>query len=250
MSQDDTGANSTPDNEVTPQQPEPTGEVDATDAETTDKPVGIPSNARKLIWAGAILVALYFIIDGIIGVVRGDADTSEAPTHNPTVTVTADAPTPTQDPVDRGEVTEFAAALPGTANQFALTSLTEVTDWPVEGALESYVLNYSGPAGDASVEVEVLAAQFKSVENAATAYDSRLAPDTTTISAGVVESDGTSVGDFVITVDETGGVLPPAHGDQTLPAGTARALWTNGTALFEAYAPADEIENFYNAYGL
>ncbi len=250
MSQDNTGANNTPDDEVAPQQPEPTSEVDATDAETSDKPTGIPSNARKLIWAGAILVALYFIIDGIVGVVRGDTNTSEAPTPTPTVTVTAEAPTPTQDPVDRGEVTEFAAALPGTASQFALTNLTEVTDWPVEGALESYVLNYSGPVGDTSVEVEVLAAQFKSAESAATAYNSRLAPEAATLATGVVESAGTNVGDFIITVDETGGVLPPAHGDETLPAGTARALWTNGTALFEAYAPADEIENFYNAYGL
>ncbi len=250
MSQDNTGANSTPDNEVAPQQPEPATEADANDAQATDKPTGIPSNARKFIWAGAILVALYFIIDGIIGVVRGDTDTSEAPVSTPTVTVTADAPMPTQDPIDRGDVTEFAAALPGTANQFVLTGLTEATDWPIDGALEAYVLAYAGPVGESTVEVEVLAAQFKSVESAATQYNSRLAPEAATIATGVVESAGTSVGDFVITVDETGGVLPPAHGDDALPAGTARALWTNGTALFEAYAPADEIENFYNAYGL
>lgn len=208
-----------------------------------DQKWAIPMKARRYIWAGGALIALYFIADGVIGILN--AENAEPA---PAVTVTAEAAAATTQPVSKGETSEFGASIPETDQQFVLTSFEEASDWPVQGPLESFALEYSGKSGEADVVFEVYAAQFSDAEKAKSVYSERLTEGATEIGKGEVSVGENSVGSFVISTDETGGLFPPVKGEDPLPAGTARALWTNGTALFEAFGPAHEIVNFYNGY--
>lgn len=206
---------------------------------------GVSDKARRYIWAGGALVALYFIVDGVIGLVTGPKETPE-----PVQTTVTQEVSPSASPIAKPETTSFGQSLPDTNRQFALSGFAEAADWPVNGALEAFDLDYVGQVEGAEATVEVLAGQFRSAGHAQAAYAERLGEGATVLGSGDVSVDGTVTGQFTISKDEAGTAFPPAHGDVALPAGTVRAMWTNGTALFEAYGPESEIVNFYNGYGL
>lgn len=201
---------------------------------------------RILIWIGAALVALYFIGDGVIGLIK-----SEPALEQPTVTVTetASEPTPASDPIDRGETSAFGAALPDSSRQFVLTEFGEASDWNLGEVLEKFRAVYSGESDGATTNIEVYAAQFEGADAAKAAFADRTGTGVETESGAVKVGDA-ETGVFLISKAEEEGQLPPVSGDTALPAGTVRVLWTNGTALFEAYGPESEISNFYKAFPL
>lgn len=231
---------------------QPSGEgVPPEETESTATPDGEPQKKplswnRILIWIGAALVALYFIGDGVIGLIKSEPS---EPLPAVTSTETAADPTPTFDPVDRGETTAFGAALPDSSRQFVLTEFAEAKSWPVDGALETFRAVYTGDSDGTAVSIDVYAAQFEDAEHAGKAAESRRGTGTE-LESGAVTVDGTETGSFLISRAEATDQLPPVDGQTALAAGMVRAQWTNGTAMFEAYGPESELVNFYKAFGL
>lgn len=215
------------------------------DKRAQDKPQG-PSINRILIWVGAALVALYFIGDGVIGLIKGDSD---EPQPTVTQTETAAAPTPTQEAIDRGETTAFGAALPDSSRQYSLSAFEPTTDWIADDANEAFLATYTGPLGTDTATFEVFAAQFVDSDEALAAFKQRTGQGTE-VDSGVVQVAGETTGSYLISTADSDSSLPPVRGSEPIPAGTARALWTNGTALFEAFGPEEDVVNFYKAFAL
>ncbi len=157
---------------------------------------------------------------------------SSSPT--PTVTVTQPAPTPTIDPVDPGDGSDFADALPRTVRQFALTSLKATDSWADAGALEAYDLTYADGTGAAATTVAVTAGQWATsgeAEEAAKALVTAAGESTRT---GPVTVDGKDVGAYTVT----------GSGDRTT------VTWRNSSAVFQAVGPQAVVKTFFDFYSM
>lgn len=205
------------------------------------------SAARKWIWAGGLLVALYFLADGVIGVLTSSP---EQGVPAPTVTVTAQAPTPAATAIERSVHSNFSDALPATSRQFALAKMDSLSDWPNKDAVEAFSLIYTGMVDDRAENIDVYATQFKDAESAQAAFDVRLGEGWEPLESGEVSVRGAVVGYYTIAEAISDTNFPVGPTGETIPVGTARALWTNGVGVFEAYAPKSEIVNFYKDFSL
>ncbi|WP_029069033.1 hypothetical protein [Jonesia quinghaiensis] len=219
--------------------PEVNNEVDAqtSDQDAPEDKNALPvTNGRKLVWVAAILVALYFIIQGLVGIVTG-SDAAPAPAA--TVTQTAEVPQPTGEPVALPEdATTFASAMPETVRQYTRTSYTQLDQLPFPDAVEGHTLTYQGELDGATTTYNVLAVQFATPDEAAAAASERMGETP----AEPVMIDEQEVG-LLYLVQDTAQTLEPLSADVAIDPQTGQAVWTNATALFEVYGAVADLRN-------
>jgi hypothetical protein len=190
---------------------------------------------------GVVVLIAAAIVVGIV-VSSNGADDDAQPAA--ATTILLPSPTPTLAPVARPATTAFAAALPTSVLQYALATSAPDAEWQAAGAIEAYTETFSDGA-DGTVTVR--AGQWETPEEAAAfaatlvaAFPAAPTPDASASptgpalpQSGDVTAGGAAAGTFSI-VDA---------GD-----GTGVAVWTNGTAVFQATAPVADIANVYNAF--
>ncbi|GAA2235859.1 hypothetical protein GCM10010401_04730 [Rarobacter faecitabidus] len=187
-----------------------------------------------LIGGGALLV----IAGVVIAIV---SSRSGAPAPAPTVTVTADAPTPAGTPFERGTGSELFQAIPATGNQFTLTALADNAAWVDDrDAIEAYDATYTATIDGAEVTLSVTIGQWGDADEAAEAAKVVTAE---TVGTDTALSD-VRAGDAV--VGNLWAPLAGLPGDAT-PAGL---VWTNGSTVIALTGPGDQLQRFYDGYGL
>lgn len=219
------------------------------------------SGRRRALVIGAVVAGVVLVGGGIAAaLLLGGGD--DEPAAGPAPVVTLPSPTTTQTPVAREADTPFAAALPTTLLQYALTESAPDDEWLGADALEAWSETYSdGGSGT----VTVRAGQWETAEEAAAVLAglrdalpagaddasgddaTATAPATDAPSAGAT-GDGPAVllaDDVVVDGEPVGEVTVVDAGD-----GTGVAVWSNGTAVFRLTGPAADIRNLYAAYPL
>ncbi|MGM7424485.1 hypothetical protein [Cellulosimicrobium sp. CpK407] len=187
---------------------------------------------RLVVLVGLVLVVglvVALLAWGWPGFARADAEPA------PTVTVMADPPTPTLEPVARTGTSAFAQALPDTVLDLVLRSDAATDAWSTARALEAYELVYADGEGDDATTVTVVAGQWPTVAEAETAASDLVAAADEPTDTGDVEVAGEVAGTYAVT--------PAADGQATV-------TWTNGTAVLQATGPADVVTEVYSAYPL
>lgn len=208
---------------------------------------------RRALLVGGIVVGV-LAVGGIgYGVVNalGSGGTPSAATS----TVQLPSPTPTVDPIDRGEGSAFFTALPDSVLRFALASTGPADSWSAAGAIEAYTFTYSDGADG---EVVVVAGQWETPPEA-TAFADGLLPEEPPAEAPAEAptedaTDGATA-EPPPSVDDTGDVQVDGEtvGTYTirdLGDGTGVAFWQNGTTVFQATGPVADITDFYAAFPL
>ncbi|OLT54241.1 hypothetical protein BJF88_09860 [Cellulosimicrobium sp. CUA-896] len=198
---------------------------------TRPVPPAVYRRRRLVVLLGLVLVVgLVVTLLALVwpGFARSDAQGEPAPT----VTVTADAPTPAIEPVERTASTPFAQALPATVLDLALRSDAGTDAWTAAGALEAYELVYADAEGDGATTVTVVAGQWPTPEEAETA------------ATALLDGAEPTSRDDVTVEGETVGTVVVVPGD----GGSATVTWRNGTAVLQATGPADVVEDVYDAY--
>ncbi|GAA2521813.1 hypothetical protein [Rarobacter incanus] len=206
-----------------------------------NEPAERESGRKRLpLWA-IILIAIAGLA-AIAAIVIAIAASSKENSPGATVTVTAEAPVATAQPIERGEGSALFEAIPGLANQFALTALTENATWTEQHkAIEAYDAAYAGTAdGIDGVEITITIGQWETAEDAAQAAQALVS---SALGAGAASTDVTVNGKVV------GEVYTPEAGlaqDHT----AATMIWTNDTVVVELAGPADQLQRIYEGYGL
>ena len=217
----------------------PGAETDPQPASSGAQPAA-PVRRRRAVptWVWVLLGVL--VVAGVVAAVLAqiNAQPQPAPLPPPAATVTLPPPSPTVDPIDPGDGTEFFDALPRTLLSYALATSEADADAVVAGALEAYTLTYTD-GGDVTLTVQ--AAQYPDATKAEAALDDALAAVTGSdatpapeVEEGVVEVDGVQVGRYVMV----------RNGEQ------GSVMWTNGTALLRLGGPADALRDAYAAFPL
>lgn len=187
---------------------------------------------RLVVLGGGFAVVIVLGLVGAFGW-PGFARSADSATATATATVTLAPPSPTISPIERTASTAFARALPSTVLDFALVAEEASPALIDAGALEGYTFTYANGTGADATTVTVDASQWATQEDAeaaATAITSSLGTPT---DSGEVISSGATAGTYVI-VD---------NGD-----GTATAVWTDVTALFQATGPVTAVRDLYAAF--
>ena len=189
---------------------------------------------------GAVVVVVAAIITGIVVNSNGDDDAAPAVA----TTVILPSPTPTVDPVARPATTAFATALPTSVLQYVLATSAADPEWQGAGALEAYTETFTDGAEGT---VTVRSGQWETPEEAA-AFGATLvgalpAAPTPDASASPTSTALPLSGEVVVGDAAAGTYSIVDAGD-----GTGVAVWTNGTAVFQATAPVADIANLYNAF--
>ena len=148
-------------------------------------------------------------------------------------TVTAEAPTPGVEPIERTPATAFETALPSVVRGWAVASDEAAPELLAAGALEGRALTYTDGAED-PVELTLLAGQWATVEAADAHLDAAVATLGAVTESGQVPAEGAPLGRFAL-VDS---------GD------TATVVWTNGSAVLQLTGPTDAVREAYLAFPL
>jgi hypothetical protein len=154
----------------------------------------------------------------------------------PTVTVTAPPPTPTISPAERtGEQTALTTALPDTVLQFAVVSIENLPQWQDEHqAVESWTVTYADAEGADAMKIVLEVGQWSDDAAATSFADAQVKAAGEPTKDGDVVVDGEAVGTYALVPDGDVAVL----------------WWRNGTVVFRAQGPADQIEAFYQSFPL
>ena len=155
------------------------------------------------------------------------------PVTLPVPTVTAQAPTPTAEPVKIADSSDFVAAMPTTVGtnvlmDYVVTDTVGDTTLPARAA-EHVTLKY-GP-GSSSMPFTVEAYQHYNADDAKTAYGSYATGSTDVKDVTV---DGTNVGQRAYSTSGSTGTV----------------VWRNGTAVFDLTGPSDDVLAFYEHFGI
>lgn len=177
-----------------------------------------------------IVAAVVVLGGGAVGVLAGSGTFDPEPLPTPPAeTVTAEPPTPTAEPVERGfEATAFSAVLPDTVLDLALAEIAEGGRWVETDPIEAYALTYSD-GGAKNVTLE--AAQYADEETATAALPE--APEGA--ETGEVMAGGVVVGEFWI--------YPTDEGITTV-------LWRNSTALLVLEGDEVVVRDVFRAFPL
>lgn len=216
-----------------PERTGPTGELPRSRGEARATSRRIPG-PPWLVWAVLGAVVVIAAVVAALLLLGGDDEPAASPA--PTVTNTLPAPTPTTEPVDRGEGTALFTAMPGTVRQYVLTATGPGDALSAAGAIEAYTFTYSGALEEADAVYTVEVGQWATPEEATAAATALTAGLGTVSSTGDVLVDGAVAGTYSLVGTEG---ADPAH-----------AVWTNGTLVLHASGPAADIENVYLAFGL
>ncbi|WP_263117908.1 hypothetical protein [Cellulomonas sp. RIT-PI-Y] len=227
---------STPAGQPDPTRPQlvPTGHASAPEppasgaVDHSEEPVSDTRRSRRGLWITLIVVGV--LVLGGAGAAAWYLMNRDQPAAEQQV-VQAPSPTSALTAIDRTATTAFAADLPATVLQYALTATADDAEWTGAGALESYLDTYADEAGD---QLTVHSGQWATAEEA-TAQQAALATAVTgeVLSTGPVTVAGTDTG--VVTVVDRGD-------------GTGTAVWNNGTAVFVLTAPVADVSNAFAAY--
>ncbi|MFF2270010.1 hypothetical protein ACFVTZ_17240 [Cellulosimicrobium cellulans] len=213
----------------------PTDAVGASDRRHSRPASSAVYRRRRLV----VLVGLLLVVGLVVALLAwgwpGFARADAAADPEPAVTVTADPPTPTLEPVARTGTTAFAQALPDTVLDLVLRSDSATDAWSTDRALEAYELVYADGEGDEATTVTVVAGQWPTVAEAETAAGDLVAAAGEPTDTGDVEVAGEVAGTYAVT--------PAADGQVTV-------TWRNGTAVLQATGPADVVTDVYSAYPL
>ncbi|WP_258724442.1 hypothetical protein [Cellulomonas sp. NS3] len=212
--------------------------------------VDADARRRRLLLVGGAVAAVVVVGGVLIAVLTGgDDEPGAAPAAE---TVTLAPPTPTAQPVARASTTAFAAALPPSVLQYALASSGPEDAWTAAGALEAYTETYSD-GGTAQVVVQ--SGQWETPEEAA----AQLAALATGLPAGIPADASASPSPGATTapapLPQTGEVVVDGQPVGTFTIvdagdGSGIALWSNGTTVFRATAPVEQIRDVYAAFPL
>lgn len=212
--------------------------------------VDADARRRKLLLIGGAVVAALVLAGVLIAVLTGgDDEPGAAPAAE---TVTLGSPTPTAQPVARTSTTAFAAALPVSVLQYALASSGPEDAWTAAGALEAYTETYTD-GGTAQVVVQ--SGQWETPEEAA----AQLAALAATLPAGIPADASASPSPGATTapapLPQTGEVVVDGQPVGTFTIvdagdGSGIALWSNGTTVFRATGPVEQIRDVYAAFPL
>jgi hypothetical protein len=195
---------------------------------TPDSDEDRPRRGRRWLW-----IALAVLGGVALGVVVYRLFFLPEPIILPAPVVTEAAPTPTIEPVDIVDASDFLAGMPTEIGTFVLTSYEVVEvigdeTLPTRAA-EHLILTYGESSGDAHFTVN--AYQFYNLEDAATAF--------------AVWSDGaTATDDVVVDGVAVGERAVVTSGTET------SVVWSNGTGVFVLDGPPDEVEQFYAYFGI
>ncbi len=242
-------------------------------------------NRRRIPWWAWVLIGVgvaAVIAAIVIAVVsRGSSEPV------PTVTVTAAAPTPTGTPIEKGEGSALYEAIPDVTNQFVLTSLVPNEAWVQEReALEAYDAVYEGPAslGDGTVQLQVTIGQWPSSDDAITnatsltgslvgvntnlsdvlafvqsanedeategqtAQDEAADEGSSTDASQEADAEAESAPDPTAQ-ERVGGLWAPIDG-LAQDDSPGALVWTNDTVVITLQGPSNELQRFYDGYGL
>jgi hypothetical protein len=215
----------------------PSDAVGASDRRHTRPTSAAVYRRRRLVVLVGLLVVVALLLAFLAwvwpGFARSGATAGEDPA--PTVTVTADAPSPTLEPVARTGTTTFAQALPDTVLDLVLRSETVSDGWSTAGALEAHQLVYADGEGDGATTVTVVAGQWATPAEAEVAMTALVTAAGEPTGSGDVEVGGETAGQYA--------VIPGADGQATV-------TWRNGTAVLQATGPSEVVEDVYAAYPL
>jgi hypothetical protein len=198
-------------------------------AHSSEEPVTSNRRSRRGLWITLIVVGIVVLAGA--GVAAWFLLDRDEPAAQQQEVVQAPVPTSALTPVDRAATSAFAANLPGTVLQYALTSSQQDTEWSTVGALESYLDSYADEAGD---QMTVHAGQWASADQARAQQESM---------AGALTGEVLSSGPVTVDGQDTGAVTVVDLGD-----GNGAAVWSNGTGVFVLTAPVDDVTNAYAAY--
>lgn len=209
----------------TPSAPVPPG---SGAADHSEEPVSDTRRSRRGLWITLIVVGV--LVLGGAGAAAWYLRDRDQPAAEQEV-VQAPSPTSALTAIDRTATTAFAANLPATVLQYALTATADDAEWTGAGALESYLDTYADEAGD---QLTVHSGQWATAEEAA-AQQAAL--------AAAVTGEVLSTGPVTVAGADTGAVTIVDLGD-----GTGSAVWSNGTAVFVLTAPVADVSNAFAAY--
>lgn len=194
---------------------------------------------------GAVVVVVAVVVGGIL-MSRNTGDETPPPVAS---TILLPSPTPTIQPAARTATTAFATALPTTVLQYALTGSTPDDEWLAAGAVEAYTDTF-GDGADG--EVVVRAGQWETPEEASAfaaqlvaALPTTAAEPSPSASAGATDQELPMTGEVVAGGAPAGTYTVVDAGD-----GTGVAVWTNGSSVFRAVAPVEDIADLYAAFPL
>lgn len=199
--------------------------------------------SRRGLWIGlAILVVVLVGAGAAAALLLGGGEPTPSASPAPVVLPT---PTPTIAPAARDTTTPFQQALPDTVLAFAVASQAEAVGAIDAGALEAYDMTYT----DGAQEVGLLAAQYATADAATAAMTSLLAQAPAESGSGAT-ADPPATAQPVLPRDEpvTVGGVPVGRVVISGAGESARAVWTNGTALFVLEGPSDVVPAFYDAF--
>lgn len=210
----------------------PWSPLPAADPGPAREPASPPRRRRRgSAWLAVLLVSLVVVAAALVFVIaRGGAD-AVLPT------VVLPAPTPTVSAAPRDTVTAFQQSFPDTVLAFAVAGQAEAPGMLDAGAVEAYEVTYT----DGAQQVTLRAGQWPTTDEAATALAALFALPAPTsapsASPTTARDEAVQVGDApvgrVIVVD-----------DGTV----ARAVWSNGTTVFQLDGPAGAVEAVYDAF--
>ncbi len=198
-------------------------------ADHSEEPVSDTRRSRRGLWIILIVVVGVLVLGGA-GAAAWYLMDRDQPAAEQEV-VQAPSPTSALTAIDRTATTAFAADLPATVLQYALTATADDAEWTGAGALESYLDTYADESGD---QLTVHSGQWATAEEAA-AQQAAL--------AAAVTGEVLSTGPVTVAGADTGAVTIVDLGD-----GTGSAVWSNGTAVFMLTAPVADVSNVFAAY--
>ncbi|HUX69939.1 MAG TPA: hypothetical protein VMV41_05475 [Cellulomonadaceae bacterium] len=195
------------------------------------------------------LVVGVLVLGGIVTAIVMTMNRSGSPVGAVTSTTQLPSPSPTIAPAARQKGSAFLDALPSSVLQYAWASVAADDTWRASGALEAYDVVYTdGGSG----KVTVRAGQWRTAADVSTVR-AALVTDLTSTTATPSPTSGStastapasSTGDVTVAGATVGTwtIVPRADGSGTV-------VWSNGTTLFEATAPAAELANLYAAFPL
>ena len=206
-----------------------------------------PNRRRTLMTVGLVVGVL--VLGGIVAAIVMTMNRSGSPVAAVTSTTTLPSPTPTIAPAARERGSAFLDALPSSVLRYAWASVSPDEAWRASGALEAYDVVYTdGGSGNVTVRAGQwrTAAEVAAVRAAlVTDLTSKAATPTPTAGPTASAAPAGSTGDVTVAGATVGtwSIVPRADGSGTV-------VWSNGTALFEATAPATELANLYAAFPL
>ncbi len=158
----------------------------------TPPPSAAVYRRRRLVVLVGLLVVVGLVLALLAWVWPGFARSDAGADPEPTVTVTADPPTPTLEPVARTGTTAFAQALPDSVLDLVLRSDSATDAWTAARALEAYQLEYADGEGDDATRVTVVAGQWPTSAEAEAAADDLVAAAGTPRTRATSRSPGRS----------------------------------------------------------